>query len=267
MDIHTKCIRNLLIMMTSLYAGGVTADAMPDLVVRADMLGGQWVVKSEAFDSSTCIESNDETSEFYLEDGDYNVLRFTVGVANIGDADLVIGGNFNQYLSNDNCHGHYHFKNYVKYELIDKVSGYVWRAAKRGFCMIDTDPNPAWLGQPPGPKRFQYCSLFGQGISTGWTDTYRFDLPGQFFFIGETPDQLAIPPGEYTLRITANPPYSGIPGTVDCLNVDTDGFCHTLPESDYTNNIAEVTITVPDHLGRGKQHGPVALPDVAAPSQ
>ena len=35
-----------------------------------------------------------------------------------------------------------------------------------------------------------------------------------------------------------------------CSHTDLQGFCHTLPESDYENNVAQVSITVPDHNGR-----------------
>ena len=41
------------------------------------------------------------------------------------------------------------------------------------------------------------------------------------------------------------------PGEI-CRNADPNrpGVCHTLLESDYENNIAQVTVTVPDHRGR-----------------
>ena len=58
-----------------------------------------------------------------------------------------------------------------------------------------------------------------------------------------------VPPGQYIIRITANPPFVEVPGE-PCPYTDTAGLCHMLPESDYTNNDAEVMIEIPDHPGR-----------------
>ena len=35
-----------------------------------------------------------------------------------------------------------------------------------------------------------------------------------------------------------------------CPHVDPSGFCHQLPESNFTNNVAEVLITIPDRTGK-----------------
>jgi hypothetical protein len=232
----------------------------PDLQVRSDMLGKQWLTKDETFAADECAAIEGGVSA-----GDHPVLRFTVGVANIGDADLYIGdpnAHFTPYGDPNgtsdglfefaNCHHHFHFKHYVKYELISDA-GQVWRAAKRGFCMLDTDPDPAWLGEPSRAKLFDNCGSWGvagnQGISHGWSDTYRFDLPGQFFVLDGGDGQPVVPPGNYTLRITANPPFVAGPGEA-CPHLDAKGFCHTLPESNYDNNVAETTLAVTDHPGR-----------------
>jgi len=61
--------------------------------------------------------------------------------------------------------------------------------------------------------------------------------------------QPVVPPGDYVIRITVNPPFVAGPGE-PCPFTDTLGFCHQLPESDYTNNVAEITLTIPDHPGR-----------------
>jgi hypothetical protein len=228
---------------------------MPDMAVRQDMLGGQWVVRDEPFAAEAC-----SVVEGGIQPGDHRVLRFTVGVANVGTADLYIGdpnahfpggvsdGTF-EYAT---CHRHFHFRHYVQYSLIG-ADGHVWRAAKRGFCMLDTDPNPAWLGEPARKKLFDSCGAPGvegnQGISHGWTDTYRWYLPGQFFVLDGGDGQAPIPPGTYTLRIEANPPFAAGPGE-PCPYRDANNLCHTLPESNYDNNVAEVTIVIPEHVGR-----------------
>jgi len=58
-----------------------------------------------------------------------------------------------------------------------------------------------------------------------------------------------VPPGDYLIRITVNPPFTAAAGE-PCPNVDPQGRCHQLPESDYSNNISQISISLPDHLGR-----------------
>ena len=233
----------------------------PDLIVRADMLGGQWVVRQENLDASFC-----SVVEGGVTPGDRLLVRFTVGTANIGDADLFIGDPQSHVDANDGlfefalCHQHYHFRNYAKYELVDPASGKVWRAAKRGFCMLDTDPNPAWLGLPPRDHQFRSCgstsSGGNQGISVGWTDTYRFFLGGQYFVLDGGDGQAPVPPGRYVIRITVNPPFPASRGSA-CPYKDSAGNCHMLPESNYFNNVGETEIVIPDHPGR-EGVGPLA---------
>ena len=234
----------------------------PDMVVREDLLGGQWLVRDERFEMQAC-----SVQEGGIQPGDHTVLRFTVGVANVGDADLYIGDP-NKHLDDGTfeyatCHQHFHFRHYVKYTLVGQ-DGREWRAAKRGFCMLDTDPNPAYLGEPPRKKLFDNCGAPGyggnQGISHGWTDTYRFDLPGQYVVLDGGDGQEPVPPGTYTLRIEANPPFAAAPGE-PCPHKDENGMCHTLPESRYDNNVATATVVIPEHPGRSGTGPAASLPE------
>jgi hypothetical protein len=234
----------------------IDTDGTPDLVVRKDMLTSKWVIRNEAFSDTDCA-----AIEGHITSGVHRLVRFSVGTANIGDADLVVGDPQKHYDANDGlfemstCHGHFHFRHYAKYELVDPVSGKSWRAAKQGFCMIDTDRNPPSLGKPDRPAIFTSCgrpALPGlpaipgnQGISHGWTDTYGYQLQGQFFILDGGDGQDPVPPGTYTLRITVNPPFTPAPGDPPCPNWDSKGFCHQLPESNYDNNITEHTVAVP----------------------
>ena len=229
-------------------------DGTPDLLVRADMLGGQWVVRDEQLGATFC-----SVIEGGITPGLRRLVRFTVGIANVGDADLYVGNPQDHVDAGDGlfefaqCHRHYHFRNYAKYELIDAATGRVWRAAKRGFCMLDTDPNPAWLGTPPRDHQFRSCgsisSTGNQGVSVGWTDTYRFFLGGQYFVLDGGDGQPVVPPGRYVIRITANPPFLAQAGE-PCPYTDTRGFCHMLPESHYDNNVQQTEIMIPAHPGR-----------------
>lgn len=235
-------------------------DGSPDLQVREDMLGGQWVVRVENLSPTAC-----SVIEGGVTPGERLLVRFTVGIANVGDADIYIGNPQDHIDAGDGlfefalCHQHYHFRNYAKYELIDAETGNVWRSAKRGFCMLDTDPNPAWLSGPAGAGYYRSCgstqTAGNQGVSAGWTDTYRFFLAGQYFVLDGGDGQQPVPPGRYIIRITANPPFTPTGGE-PCPYSDGT-FCHMLPESNYANNVAQTEIVIPDHPGRGPV-GPVS---------
>ncbi len=58
------------------------------------------------------------------------------------------------------------------------------------------------------------------------------------------------------IRITVNPPFVAQPGEA-CPNVDTKGFCHQLPETNYEDNIGTAMVQIADHPGRGGK-GPLA---------
>jgi hypothetical protein len=230
-------------------------DGTPDMIVREDVTRQEWLVREEDLTGlCSAIEGG-------VSPGSHRLLRMTVMTPNIGDADIYIGDPNKTFVNGESplyefadCHRHYHFKNYALYELVKQNSDgseTVYSAAKRGFCMLDTDPNPAYLGEPAGEKNFASCGTLtapgNQGISHGWADTYRWYLGGQYFVIDE------VPPGDYTIRITVNPGYEKINGTCPTGVVDPNGGatpCHNFEESDYTNNVGLIPVTIPAHLGR-----------------
>lgn len=239
----------------------------PDLIVRQDKLAQQWVVRDENLQAGFC-----SVEEGGVTPGLRRLVRFTVMTPNVGDADLYVGNPADHVADGlfelATCHQHYHFKNYAKYELIDPASGKTWRSAKRGFCMLDTDPNPKWLGEEsPRTWIFRSCGSYtatgNQGISHGWTDTYRFWLGGQYFVLDGGDGQEPVPPGDYIIRVTVNPPYPNETGAICRVEDTLTGLCHQFAESDYANNSSEVTITIPAHPGR-EGHGPMAGTPVAA---
>jgi hypothetical protein len=242
--------------------GGSAQVSGPNLTVREDVLGSQWVVRDENIPSEAC-----SAIEGGVTPGLRRLVRFTVMTPNLGDKDLVVGDS-NEHLAADDglfefasCHHHYHFRHYALYQLIDPKSGKIWRASKRGFCMLDTDPNPASLGGvPPGPGKYRRCGAVGipgnQGISAGWADTYRFLLPGRFFVLDGGDGQAPVPPGDYVIRVTVNPPFVAKKGEA-CPHKDTNGFCHQLPETNYDDNVGQTSIRIPNHPGR-QGVGPLA---------
>jgi Lysyl oxidase len=230
----------------------------PDLIVDQASLRQHWVVRTENLPAGFC-----SVEEGGITPGEHQLVRFTVATPNIGTADLAVGDP-NQHLDDGlfefaTCHNHYHFRHYALYELVDARTGFVWKAAKRGFCMIDIEKFQGFTGLVDNSPHFRSCGAVGvpgnQGISMGWSDVYVWKLGGQYFLLDGGDGQPPVPPGDYLIRITVNPPFAPAPGE-PCPNVDPSGFCHTLPESDYANNMAQVSITIPDHNGR-KSVGPL----------
>jgi hypothetical protein len=190
------------------------------------------------------------------------VLRFTVSTPNIGDADAVVGdplahvdpnhdGDFSDtdgLFEYAPCHNHFHYKHYATYELLPVLEGGALGAPifarKRGFCMDDSEPflpgvnSKSWVYRACGTL----TTHGNQGVHTGWSDVYLRTLPGQYFVLDD-PAQ-PTPAGEYVIRVTVNPPY--LPDSTDACPIhDEQSFCRVLRESNYSDNVAMLRITLP----------------------
>src|SRR5262249_1277710 len=165
--------------MQSTSAGSSTPGQteLPDLIVDQASLRQHWVVRVEDFPAEFC-----SVQEGGVTPGTHTVVRFTVSTPNIGEADLAFGDP-NAHMNPPDglyefatCHNHFHFRHYALYQLIDPATGYVWRAAKRGFCMIDIEKYGAYPGPNNNTRNFLSCGAPGipgnQGISKGWADVY-----------------------------------------------------------------------------------------------
>jgi len=231
----------------------------PDLIVNQKRLLQNWVVRVEDLPANFC-----SVQEGNVTPGERTLLRFTVSTPNIGTADVNLGDPNDHIAANDGlyefatCHRHFHFRHYALYELID-LNGNVWRAAKRGFCMIDIEKYQPYPGPSNNERNYLSCGApatatdpaipGNQGISMGWADTYVWQLGGQYFVLDGGDGQAPVPPGTYVIRITVNPPFTPLAGEA-CPAKDSLGFCHQIPELDYTNNISEIQIDIPDHPGK-----------------
>jgi len=148
------------------------------------------------------------------------IMRFALTTPNIGSSDLVLGVAANEpdVFHFSECHGHYHFDEYARYELFDAGGISVASGHKQAFCLLDTF-SWAWNNEPG----VYDCS--NQGIGRGYADIYEADLPCQWIDVSD------VPPGEYMLRATLNSPRpeSALP---------------LLNERRYDNNMVEVPVTV-----------------------
>ena len=225
----------------------------PNLIVDQKTLENHWIVRDEDFSATAC-----SVIEGDVQPGAHRVLRFTVSTPNIGDGDVFIGDPNAHFAANDGlyelatCHNHFHFRHYAIYQLIDPATGKIWRAAKRGFCMIDVSPASTADG---AVKTWAYrsCGRIGipgnQGISHGWADVYVWQLSGQYFVLDGGDGQAPVPPGTYIIRITVNPAFNAA-RREPCPHLDPAGLCHQLPESNYDDNVSEAIVTIPDHPGK-----------------
>ncbi|MEO6259051.1 MAG: hypothetical protein ABIP63_01830 [Thermoanaerobaculia bacterium] len=105
------CISALLLVTPTLFAQSThdTLDLVgtPDLIVRGDMLGQQWVERDEDLPSTYC-----SVNEGQVTPGIRRIVRFTVMTPNIGDAAPFLGDPGAHFAANDGlyeyatCHHH-----------------------------------------------------------------------------------------------------------------------------------------------------------------
>jgi hypothetical protein len=166
-------------------------------------------ISEETFSESDC-----EVQEGMTTAGTHTLLRFNTETRNIGASDLVMPSPVNNpAFEFAECHGHYHFKGFARYRLLDSAGLEVATGRKVSFCLLDLS---RW---DPKANRISRFTCEEQGIQSGWADIYDSGLPGQWI------DITGLSPGAYTLEVTMNPE-------------------HVLPESDYSNNTATVGVVI-----------------------
>lgn len=250
-----------------LSSGVPDTGALPDLIVDAKATTQNWVVRVEDLPADFC-----SVQEGGVTPGTHTIIRFTVTTPNIGKGDVFVGSPLAHMDPNGDgsfadqdglfefasCHGHFHFQHYATYKLLDG-QGREWKAAKRGFCMLDTDPYNVNNGD--GTWTYRNCGDVThdgfQGVSSGWADTYVFKLGGQYFLLDGGDGQPAVPPGQYVIQVEVNPAYApDAQGNCPRVKDPLTGLCHQFAESDYSNNVGRASVNIPDHPGRSG-YGPL----------
>ena len=241
--------------------------ALPDLIVDSKETQNHWVNRDEDLPSNFC-----SVQEGGVTPGMHSIIRFSVTTPNIGKGDVFVGSPLKHMDPNGDgsfadsdglfefasCHQHFHFQHYATYRLID-AAGHTWKAAKRGFCMLDTDPYNIINGD--GTWTYRSCGNLTrdgfQGVSSGWADTYVFKLGGQYFVLDGGDGQPVVPPGTYTIEVEVNPAYPP-DGSGNCPRVKdpVTGLCHQFAEASYANNVGRATVFITDHPGRAG-YGPL----------
>jgi hypothetical protein len=185
----------------------------PDLVVDAERVQRTLMVRSRAFDATSC-----ELYEHCIDaPGTRTLLAFDTRTPNLGSADVYLGAPSldNPVFEYSSCHMHFHFVGYALYELRRMDGTVVARGHKQGFCLEDEDRAsvPDDSGAP-----YYVCAL--QGIQSGWADVYDTTVACQWV------DVTDVSPGNYLLHVTVDP-------------------ARAIPESSYDNNEVDVTVTLP----------------------
>jgi hypothetical protein len=187
--------------------------SLPDLTVESDTLRLSIDFVRRAFRPTSCAAVEGCVSGI----GTRKLMRFAVLTPNLGQTDLILGDpaeNPDLFIYSP-CHRHYHFEGYAVYELLknDMERTRVLIGRKQAFCLLDSLPYTDEAGDSSGYD----CDF--QGITAGWADIYDNRLDCQWL------DVTGVAAGNYLLRVTLNP----------------EG---RLAESDYTNNVAVVPVTI-----------------------
>jgi hypothetical protein len=183
---------------------------LPDLSIDAGVLSSSVQIQERSFSGGSCAIVEGCVGG----PGTRKLLRFSTRTPNIGTGDVRLGdpraGGPFVYSA---CHAHYHFTGYANYRVIGAGGQTVATGHKQAFCLLDLDPNSDGAGPP------KYHCL-NQGISAGWADVYDRSLDCQWV------DVTGVAPGTYTLEVSINPG-------------------HAITESNYGNNVARTTVTIP----------------------
>jgi hypothetical protein len=192
--------------------------------------GPDLIIVQSAFESSLYLDhilaQNCQVQENCLTGyGNRTIIRFTTHIKNIGDVDYFIGNPTNNpsQFSFINCHNHAHYEGYAEYVLFRNNGNPIPIGFKNGFCVMDLECNDG------GTAKYG-CS--NMGITAHCGDIYSSGLECQWIDITD------VDPGDYIFAIR--------------INWDQAADALGRPEMDYTNNWAQVCITITENSSGDK---------------
>jgi len=183
---------------------------LPDLTIDQAWLASSWKIESRFFDPGApallegCVGGA----------GYRRLLTFESRIANVSQFDLVVGETgsspYFQYVA---AHGHYHFEDFYRYELLD-AGGTSW-ASGQLVTSFPIDYGQYMSASWVRPGSF----YFGNGLQRGWYAIYGRLGTCHWLDVTDVPD------GSYTLVARVNP-------------------AGDIGETDLSNNMASVPVTV-----------------------
>jgi hypothetical protein len=190
------------------------SESLGDLVVDQKRLRDEILFDNVTFSDSSCAIVENCVGGPGLR----RLLRFSVEAVNQGNGTLTVPTPASRpdLFEFSPCHGHYHFKGFASYALLDLAGNVVLTGKKLAYCMEDTVQ--AIKGPQIACDKKYDCST--QGIQAGWSDLYGNALDCQWL------DITGITPGAYQLSVTVNP-------------------SRTFQEVSFDNNTSVVPVTIP----------------------
>jgi hypothetical protein len=187
---------------------------LPNLTINAERMSSSVLFEYRDFGRTAC----DLVEGCITTPGRRRLLRFDLETPNVGlgDAFLGVPARGDPRFEDSTCHGHRHFLGYALYRLLNAAGAEIARGHKQSFCLLDSRRT----GLVSGARASAQYTCSNQGISSGWSDIYGRGLDCQYVDITD------VPAGTYRLNVVINR-FAGI------------------PESDYTDNTAEVMVTIP----------------------
>jgi len=137
-------------------------------------------------------------AEGYATPGVHKLIKFSTNVGNQGRAtySAPFSASRPDLFVWAPCHGHYHFREFITWQLYDSQGKQVHTNSKFSYCIEDSYRMHKKEGRNVPCSGFSDCE--NQGLAVGWFDTYPATVDGQFIVVDD------LPPGNYTIQQCAN---------------------------------------------------------------
>jgi hypothetical protein len=215
----------LPLLLAALLASAPAAqagDLLPDLSTDRETLERSVSLDLLAFQPGHCVLLPADLC--VGGPGSRKLLRFSVLAVNHGPGELIVGAPAQnpERFEFSECHGHYHFESFARYELRALDGSLVATGHKQSFCVEDTER----VADDAAIEPKYSCNLGSanadavQGVQVGWGDLYPSTLDCQWV------DVTDVAPGDYQLHVFLN-------------------SAQLLPEASYLNNEIAVAVSIP----------------------